>query len=385
MTQGLDFLCITETWLRAGESSAFTDLLPDGCCFLNSPRISGRGGGLAVVFKKQYKCKPLPLSTSPSSFELSMFELGRSHTVLCAVVYRPPKYNKNFLNDFSDLLAEIMPKYDHVLIIGDFNIHVCCPDKPMAKDFLNLIDSFDLVQPVFVPTQKYGHTLDLVLTHNLPVSNLEVCDVVWSDHRPVLFEVFLPCTKVNLPPVAARSCRIFNPSSAGQFSIVFNQNGGLPDFICNDTEELSTWFYSVCQTALDSVAPFKLRQVKAKSEPWLNEDTRAARRKCRRAERKWKKDQLQVSYQMLQDYWNSYQKTVKDAKRKHFAAIIQANCRKPHVLFKTIDMVLHAPQTAGVESSQEICENFLHFFIDKVLSVKAQTSQSVLDPSTPDS
>lgn len=57
-----------------------------------------------------------------------------------------------------------MPKYDHVLIIGDFNAHVCCPDQPMAKDFLNLIDSFDLVQPVSVPTQKYGHTLDLVLT-----------------------------------------------------------------------------------------------------------------------------------------------------------------------------------------------------------------------------
>ena len=65
-----------------------------------------------------------------------MFELGRSHTVLCAVVYRPPKYNKN---DFSDFLAEIMPKYDRVLIVGDFNIHVCCPDKPMAKDFLNNI------------------------------------------------------------------------------------------------------------------------------------------------------------------------------------------------------------------------------------------------------
>ena len=58
-----------------------------------------------------------------------------------------------FLNEFSDLLAEIMPKYDHVLIVGDFNVHVCCPDKPMAKAFLNLIDSFNLVQPVSGPTQ----------------------------------------------------------------------------------------------------------------------------------------------------------------------------------------------------------------------------------------
>ena len=61
------------------------------------------------------------------------------------MVYRPSKYNKDFLNYFSDFLAEIMPKYDCVLILGDFNVNVCCPDKPMAKGFLNLIDSFNLV------------------------------------------------------------------------------------------------------------------------------------------------------------------------------------------------------------------------------------------------
>lgn len=97
-----------------------------------------------------------------------------------------------------------------------------------------------------------------------------------------------------------------------------------------------------------SVAPFKLKG------SGLNEATRAVRRKFRRAERKWKKNQLQVSYQTLQYYWNSYQKTVK---RKHFAAIMQANSCKPHALFKTIDMVLHAVQTVGVDSPQVICEN----------------------------
>ena len=95
--------------------------------------------------------------------------------MLCAVIYRPPKYNKDFLNDFSDLLAEIMPKYDRVLLVGDFNIHVCCPDKPLVKDFLSLIDSFNLVQCVSGPTHEHGHTLDLVLSHGLSVSNLEQC------------------------------------------------------------------------------------------------------------------------------------------------------------------------------------------------------------------
>ncbi|GAA6100583.1 uncharacterized protein LOC116976515 [Tachysurus ichikawai] len=35
--QGLDFLCVTETWLRVGETSALSELLPHDCCYVNSP------------------------------------------------------------------------------------------------------------------------------------------------------------------------------------------------------------------------------------------------------------------------------------------------------------------------------------------------------------
>lgn len=97
-------------------------------------------------------------------------------------------------NDFSDFMSVIMPKYDRVLIVGDFNVNVCCPNKPMAKDFLNLIDFFNFVQSVFGPTRECGHTLDLVLSYGLPVHNLEICDTILSDHMPVLFEVALACT-----------------------------------------------------------------------------------------------------------------------------------------------------------------------------------------------
>ena len=62
------------------------------------------------------------------------------------------KYNKDFVNVFSGPLAEIMQTYDHALFLGDFNIHVCCPDKPLVKDFLSLIDSFNLVQCVWSHT-----------------------------------------------------------------------------------------------------------------------------------------------------------------------------------------------------------------------------------------
>lgn len=378
----LDFLCVTETWLSVGESSAFSDLLPQDCCCFNSPRTSGRGGGIATVYKNVYKCKQLLPSSKFSSFELSLFELGRSHTVLCEVVYRPPRYNKVFVNYFWVFLAEIMPKYDRVLIVGDFNVHVCCPENPRAKYFLHLIDSFNLVQSVSGATHERGHTLDIVLSYGLPIHNLEICDAVFSDHMPVLFEIMLAGNTAK-PCAIARRCRIINPSTAVQFSSVFSQHCDIPDSICNDAEELSLWFLSTCQTVIDAVAPLKTRQSKTKAEPWRNDTTQVVRRECRRGKHKWKKDKLHVSFQMLRDCWRHYQTCLKEAKRKYFAEIILSNCNKPRVLFQTIDSVLNVPLTVCFDASYDVCEKFLHFFIDKVTTIRAQIPPSAYDPSIP--
>ena len=70
------------------------------------------------------------------------------------------------------------------------------------RAFLNLIDSFNLVQSVSGPTQKHRHTLDLVLSYGLPFFNQEICDAVFSDHIPVLFEAALARNTVKPRAVA---------------------------------------------------------------------------------------------------------------------------------------------------------------------------------------
>lgn len=115
-----------------------------------------------------------------------------------------------------------MPKYDCAIFLGDFNIHVCCPDRPLVKDFLRLIDSFNLVQCVSGPTHEHGHTLNLVLSYGLSVSNLEICGDVISDHMPVVFKVAFSCADV-ISGAPVQSHRIFNSLTAGQFTVAFNQ------------------------------------------------------------------------------------------------------------------------------------------------------------------
>lgn len=51
---------------------------------------------------------------------------------------------------------------------------------------MNLLDSFCLKQSVTGPTHEKGHTLDLVLSHGLTVSVIDICAMSISDHSPIL-------------------------------------------------------------------------------------------------------------------------------------------------------------------------------------------------------
>lgn len=58
------------------------------------------------------------------SFELCLFDPGRSHTGCALSSIALLKYNEDFIDNFSDFWTEIMPKYNHILIVGDCNAHM---------------------------------------------------------------------------------------------------------------------------------------------------------------------------------------------------------------------------------------------------------------------
>ncbi len=75
------------------------------------------------------------LSTSNlTSFESLLICLNYSSPVLIILIYRPPATN-NFIEEIAEFLGEILTKYDHIILPGDFNIHVCFAANALAKDF----------------------------------------------------------------------------------------------------------------------------------------------------------------------------------------------------------------------------------------------------------
>ncbi len=180
-----------------------------------------RGGGLATIFKENFSCRALK-TDAYNSFELQLLTLGSVNLLVIALIYRPPKPHKDFLADFSAFLSGIIPNFDRFLILGDFNVHVCCPSNLLAKDFISLIDSFDLVQLVKSPTHSHGHTLDLVLSRGFSVLDIELGDYSFSDHKPILFTVPLSSPVVKSCKPACMT-RIISSTISDTFSSMFKE------------------------------------------------------------------------------------------------------------------------------------------------------------------
>ena len=69
-----------------------------------------------------------------------------------------------FPDEFMSFIYFISSIKDHIIIVGDFNIHIDVPSGDGFK-FLSLIEALNLDQLVTAPTHLHGHTFDLVLSH----------------------------------------------------------------------------------------------------------------------------------------------------------------------------------------------------------------------------
>ena len=86
-----------------------------------------------------------------------------------------------------------------LLIRGDFSLHVSVESDSDAEKFRRLLDSYNLVNDVHIPTHLTGHPLDLLLTKvstQLHVDRVESTGGI-SDNFVVIVDLKLPKPKLS--------------------------------------------------------------------------------------------------------------------------------------------------------------------------------------------
>ena len=81
------------------------------------------------------------------------------------IIYQPPDSSySSFFQDFSRLLEQVLADaISHIIISGNFNLHVEDFKNQHPRQFIDILDSFGLKQNVMEDTHIHGHTLDLVI------------------------------------------------------------------------------------------------------------------------------------------------------------------------------------------------------------------------------
>ena len=99
-----------------------------------------------IIFKNSNRLNT-SLTDQYHSFELMDFHPRIVCRVRILLIYRPHGLSTSlFLEEFSKLLEHVTADLRHkrLLIVGDFNIHFDNANDATARQFLNLLDSFDL-------------------------------------------------------------------------------------------------------------------------------------------------------------------------------------------------------------------------------------------------
>uniref|UniRef100_A0A3B3HT49 Reverse transcriptase domain-containing protein n=1 Tax=Oryzias latipes TaxID=8090 RepID=A0A3B3HT49_ORYLA len=375
----IDMMCLTETWHKPEQYLSLNEACPPDYTYLEKARVTGRGGGLAVIYRRNLHLTPISTPVL-STFECLLFKCRTEKiTITVILIYRPPKINPGFFNELQDLLTTICATSPSTLILGDFNLHVDTPTNCSAVEFLELLDTLQLTQHVKEPTHSKGHTLDLAITDTAPITNMEVYDLGVSDHKVISLELALAHQHKN----TKREIYFRNLKNIDHAAIQEDiQKLSLPSPLTSVNESVDR-YNSTLHNILQSHAPLKSRTVSfTRSAPWYTEELRILKRLGRTMERRLIKNNLTVHKQAYRDHQKLYCRALKIARQKFYSHKINSNTGNSKQLFSTIHSLLKPPTLTHSDASVSSCDRFKDFFTNKISSIKSNFLPTTTIPTS---
>ena len=284
LSNKLDIICLTETWINGGEfSNSFaSSLLPPNYSlsqYYGRPRPM-RGGGSAIINRKSIH------HTSISMPVYSTFEcIGSSVSLLSFsvkifTIYRPPSSSFSaFCVEFELLLEHHITSNVDLIFVGNFNIHIDKQDDPNTVVFNRLLLNFNLNQHISSPTHDSGHILDLITTNTSFKLAIypNLIDTCISNHKTVYIDLNIQI------PVAQKLSFTFRPLNKINFTDFYNDiTATFSNFEHLDLNSLVSHFNSTLSSLLDKHAPEKSVHITTRSSnPWFTPNLLHERQKRR--------------------------------------------------------------------------------------------------------
>ena len=249
-TGNLDILVITET--KLDESFPDGQFYTEGYCIPFRLDRNKHGGGVLIYFRGDITCRELKSHSPLINFEGIFLELNlKKSKWLFFGGYNPNKENISyFLNTLGPTIDHYMPKYDNLILLGDFNIEM---RENLMKDFCDTYDLINLIKdPTCFKNPLNPSIIDLVLTNrSRSFQNSQTIETGLSDYHKLTVTVMRTFFPKQVPTIITyRDYKHFDKAIFRQefLDILCNVNSGTIDY---DT------FETVCVELLKRHAPLK--------------------------------------------------------------------------------------------------------------------------------
>ncbi|XP_072022865.1 uncharacterized protein [Amphiura filiformis] len=383
----VDVLAITETWLTGTvrDNRAIADIQNTLPHFVihHKHRLNSRGGGVAVIVRKGIN---VDFNTTGdfSTFEyLDLNVTSQSSSFRLIVLYRPPPNRINkftfsaFQDEFSSLLETCTASSSRILLAGDFNIHVDTPDDRESSVFLNILESYNLLQHVTGPTYSKGnHTLDLLISYKDDdlVTSTSIHDDLPSFHSAVKCLI-----NISRPPPTRKMIRGRKLRNVDIVS--FHKDIMESSLLCDpasDLDSLTEQYTDVLSEIIDAHAPVVERNVILRPHaPWYDDALRAAKQEKRRRERKYKRTGLSVHQDLYKEQCVNYRNMLNESKSSFHRKEIERADHKD--LFRVVDK-LSKPKSDTIFPSHtnkgDLAKRFADFFHQKINALRERLDSS---------
>lgn len=383
----LDILALTETWLSSDSpSEMLKSLTPPNYTLINHPRSTGRGGGIAVVFRSYLKISKitLPLYNTFEILGLKLCVKSCSYNIF--IFYRPPSSSMSvFLDEFASFLTDVSASGD-LILSGDFNIHVNNNTCTTAKSFLELLDSFDLINHIHSPTHISNNTLDLLISrHNSNIiSDCSVFDPLLSDHYVV--KTSLNFISPVRPPYITKQFRKISTIDHCKFSADILASA-LYTTSPTNLHDYMILFKSTLLQILNKHAPQKVIKVSSKqSKPFITPEIKQEKAKRSRLETKYRKTRALIDLVNYKNQAKIVSQLITNSRRAYFRNLINNSASNPHKLWSALNGFLNRTSSTVLpssDSSSTLASSFVQFFACKIHRLSANISCDSLSPHSP--
>ena len=385
----LDFLCLTETWLCPSDIDVIKAALPESYSLFHVPRLSGMGGGIALIYSVAISnIKPVSSDIEASSFELMEVCFSwHQQTFKLALVYRPGHSgtDRAFMEEFGFFLESLLARPEKLIICGDFNYWVDNPaSKPFSAEFVELLDLNNLYNHVSMPTHMSGHTLDLVLTPTCSgcVRNVESVpiDHTVSDHALIVFDV-----DVDKPSSYTKWITFRNYKNINQRKIVEEIQSGLNgvDKAHMSADQLVAFYCNFFHSMQDMFFPMVTKEIRIKEDgPWYNQTIAMLRRQRRKAERMWRR----LKTEDARSKYVSARKAVVDQVShckvdyyKNQLELCDGDQKRTYSFLNNLLGRNSAPVLPSSVSDTSLALDFSKFFMSKIIRIRAEIESTPVD------